>query len=211
MDSLKNKIFVYKTTNKINGMIYIGVHKCRHPGICGYLGSGKALRRAVDKHGRESFSRKILFFFDSLEEAFAKEKELVSIDFINDKMNYNLVEGGKWGKLSDEVEFLRRLKISQSSRNRSVSDISKQKIRSTLLGHTVSTETREKISKANTGKVLTESHKKNISIASKIRTKNRVDQVMKMIESNKCSKRSNETKQKMRDAWALRKITNDNN
>lgn len=51
--------FVYMTTNLINGKRYIGQRKYygKHQD---YLGSGHLLRRAVEKYGKENFSRVIL-------------------------------------------------------------------------------------------------------------------------------------------------------
>lgn len=83
---------VYKTTNKINGKYYIGSHRTHNPND-GYLGSGVALRRAIEKYEKENFSKEVLFVFDNPEEMFAKEKELVEIG----EHSYNLMEGGKGG------------------------------------------------------------------------------------------------------------------
>ena len=52
--------YVYKTTNLINGRIYIGKH---HGGILpGYLGSGLLLKRAIRKYGRENFRLEVLSY-----------------------------------------------------------------------------------------------------------------------------------------------------
>lgn len=45
------------------------------------------------------------------------------------------------------------------------SEETRSKISKTLLGHTVLTQTREKLSKAHSGKVLSEDHKKNIRLS----------------------------------------------
>ena len=51
--------YIYKTTNKVNGHIYIG--KCQSKKIKpNYLGSGKRLKREVKKYGRGSFEQEIL-------------------------------------------------------------------------------------------------------------------------------------------------------
>lgn len=47
-DNMKNHI-VYKTTNIINGMIYIGVNSNNAKG---YLGSGVNIREAIRKYGK---------------------------------------------------------------------------------------------------------------------------------------------------------------
>ena len=83
---------VYKTTNKINGKTYIGVHKTDNLND-GYIGSGKILKRAITKYGKENFEREILFDFDNAESMFQKEKEVVSIG----STSYNLKEGGLGG------------------------------------------------------------------------------------------------------------------
>ena len=87
---------VYKTTNLVNGKFYIGTHKTKHLND-DYLGSGKYLKRAIEKHGKENFKKEILFVFDNPEEMFAKEAELVTEDFIAENNCYNLKAGGSGG------------------------------------------------------------------------------------------------------------------
>lgn len=53
---------VYRTTNLLNGMFYIGVHKTTNPNDS-YLGSGKRLRYAIKKYGVEAFEKEILHVF----------------------------------------------------------------------------------------------------------------------------------------------------
>lgn len=50
--------YVYKWTNLINGMMYIG---STAGGRLTYVGSGKRFRHAVKKYGIENFSREILY------------------------------------------------------------------------------------------------------------------------------------------------------
>jgi len=58
---MENYGFIYETTNKVNGMRYIG--KCiynRKNNWESYLGSGIYLKRAIKKYGKSNFTRKIL-------------------------------------------------------------------------------------------------------------------------------------------------------
>jgi hypothetical protein len=91
------KHIVYKTTNLISGREYIGKHSQKtDPYIFdGYLGSGTALKSAIEKYGRENFKRETLFVFDLEQEAFEKELELVNdatVDYL-----YNIKNGGIGG------------------------------------------------------------------------------------------------------------------
>lgn len=95
------KFIVYCTTCKINGKIYIGVHKTENPNVFdGYIGNGlkigyniknpkTAFQHAVKKYGYSNFVRNTLFVFDNEEEAYLKEKEIVTLEFIRQKDNYN--------------------------------------------------------------------------------------------------------------------------
>lgn len=85
--------FVYKTTNLLNGMYYIGVHKTDNLED-GYLGSGRKLLPAIREFGKESFSREILQFAETDEEALMLEKSYVNKDVVADPLSYNMTTGG---------------------------------------------------------------------------------------------------------------------
>ena len=101
---------VYKTTNIVNGKIYIGVHRTNPDIFDGYIGCGvshkdskkcvnKGFPKAVLKYGYKNFKRETLFIFPGTEEgkkaAYAKEAEIVNKDFVKSSKTYNLVLGGK--------------------------------------------------------------------------------------------------------------------
>ena len=92
----KKHNIIYRTTNTVNGMFYIGCHETDELAD-GYLGSGKYLKRAVTKYGIGAFLREVLFDFTTRTEMFAKEKELVTEEFVRLEQNYNIGVGGKGG------------------------------------------------------------------------------------------------------------------
>jgi hypothetical protein len=51
------KHYIYKTTNLINGKIYIGKRSHENPEKDRYLGSGRVLIQAIKKYGRENFKK----------------------------------------------------------------------------------------------------------------------------------------------------------
>jgi group I intron endonuclease len=87
---------LYKTSNKINGKIYIGVHKTEDIND-GYLGSGKGILDALKKYNKNDFAREVLYTFESEEEMYKKEAEIVDIEFIKRADTYNQALGGDLG------------------------------------------------------------------------------------------------------------------
>lgn len=92
----KKHYLVYKTTNLVNGKIYIGKHETDDIDD-GYLGSGILIQRAIEKYGEENFKREILFECSTREEMNAKEAELVNEEFLKRDDVYNIKLGGEGG------------------------------------------------------------------------------------------------------------------
>lgn len=87
---------IYKITNKLDGKIYIGSHKTKKLDD-GYMGSGKYLKHAQNKYGIENFTKEILFVFETAEEMYAKEAEIVNEEFLATENTYNIKIGGFGG------------------------------------------------------------------------------------------------------------------
>lgn len=106
MPTNEKKYTVYKTINKANNKIYIGFHsvpveenvktKSDFGSIFndGYLGSGKLIKRAIEKYTPEGFYQELLGVFNSKKEAEGFEKSLVTHDFTLLDTTYNVTIGG---------------------------------------------------------------------------------------------------------------------
>jgi len=88
---------VYKTTQIESGKFYFGVHKTRKPDDR-YLGSGKHIKAAVKKHGRDAFHKEVLFVFDNPDDAYTKEAELADDAHVSRADTYNLMRGGTYSQ-----------------------------------------------------------------------------------------------------------------
>ncbi len=85
--------YVYLIKNKINKIIYIGVHKTDNLED-GYMGSGIKLKKDQIQYGIENFTKSIICFCNSYKEALDIEKQLVNKDFVLNENTYNQILGG---------------------------------------------------------------------------------------------------------------------
>lgn len=88
--------YTYKVTNLKNGKFYIGVHKTKKLDD-GYMGSGVAIKMAIEKYGKDNFSKDILRFHEDQSSMYNHEKELVNDELVNDPNCYNIMPGGLGG------------------------------------------------------------------------------------------------------------------
>jgi group I intron endonuclease len=133
---------IYKTTNLIDGKIYVGQDKYNRNS---YLGSGTWICNVIKKYGKENFRKEILEHC-SLEELNDKEQYWIKeLDSMNPGIGYNLTAGGKHLAIVSEIV---RAHISEARKNMSPEAKSNMSIA---------------ISKALTGKKFSEERKKNIS------------------------------------------------
>jgi len=147
---------IYQTTNNVNNKIYIGVHSGNDPS---YLGSGKLLKQAIRKYGKAAFTRTVLYEFDTIEQAFAKEAEIVNENFIARDDVYNIMPGGKgmvagplnpnYGKRQSADWIARR---TACHKNKVVTERQKQKQSLAMTGKIRSKKSRAKQSSSISGK-----------------------------------------------------------
>lgn len=104
------KWIVYLTTNKINGKIYVGVHKTKDPTkFDGYIGCGVYITQpntynnpktnfqyAVKKYGVGNFFRQTIQIFDDPTSAYDLEYQIVDEKFLERTDVYNMILGGEY-------------------------------------------------------------------------------------------------------------------
>lgn len=90
--------YIYKTTNLINGKIYIGQKRSKIFLKEKYLGSGKILKNAINKYGKHNFITECIEECETQEEL--NKKEVYWIKYFNSKdinIGYNIDSGGQGG------------------------------------------------------------------------------------------------------------------
>lgn len=155
--------FIYITTNNINGKKYIGQKKY-YGNYEVYIGSGIALKNAINKYGKENFTREIIENCKTKEELDSREKFWIEYYNATESEDfYNITSGGDGGfgsgknspwyrkHLSDETkEKLSKMKSGKNNPfyGRTHSDEVKKKLSEKALNQRHSKETREKMSKS---------------------------------------------------------------
>jgi len=91
-------MYIYLTTNKVNGKKYVGMCSRPEDDSKDYFGSGTILSAAVKKYGKKNFVKEILGRYNTVEEL--KSAEVYWIKFYNAVLSedfYNITEGGVGG------------------------------------------------------------------------------------------------------------------
>lgn len=86
--------YFYKITNKLNNHYYYGIHSTDNTND-GYMGSGRKLRRAINKYGIENFEKEIIKFFETREECAKYEQLIVNEKLVLENDCYNIALGGE--------------------------------------------------------------------------------------------------------------------
>lgn len=177
---------IYEITNTINGKIYIGKHQTTNLND-DYYGSGKLIKSAIKKYGKENFKKELLFIFDTEDKMNAKEKEIVTEDFVSRKDTYNTGVGGEGGP---------------HFKGKTHDALTKEIIRENSLGN----GNRKGKAPWNKEKTQTQEHNQKIR-ESRQNTKHSPDTIEKIKESRKNQVFSDETRRKMSESAKNRKIT----
>jgi group I intron endonuclease len=181
-------MLIYKTTNLINGKIYVGKDCHSNPN---YLGSGKLIKYAIKKYGRKNFRKEVIEECDGGNWVEREKYWIAKLDSRNPNIGYNIHEGGEgfedgsknpmFGK-SQPPEV--RLKMSQNHANfkgenhpnfgKPISEEQKLKQFLVMVGRKHTEEHNKKIGLSgigripwNKGKTLSEEHRNKIGVASK--------------------------------------------
>jgi group I intron endonuclease len=156
-------MFIYETTNLVNGMKYIGQSTRKETEY--YLGSGNEIKKAVKEFGRKNFSRTILERCQGIMElTLAEIKWIEKLNAVKSLKYYNISPGGSYnsnfGKSrTDEV----KKKISKTNKGFQHTEEAKEKIRQAATGRKLSEKTKQKLSNFRTGTKQSEETKKKIS------------------------------------------------
>ena len=158
-------MYIYKTTNLLNGKIYIGKRVYRKKDDKWYLGSGIYLNRVIKKYGRENFKKEILEWCDNKSHLCQREIYWINqLNSTNPKIGYNLSLGGDGGNVGVEAYI---------------------KIGNKLRGKKKSKEFGEKVSKALKGKAKSKEHNEKVrqALLGRKRPKEVVDKMSKSIKN----------------------------
>lgn len=167
---------IYKIVNKVNNKIYIGQTHFDKPS---YLGSGILIKAAIEKYGIENFDKE---YID--EATNQKDLDLKEIYWIkeyqsqNPDIGYNIADGG-WNMctMNDHIAT----KISKTLIGKyvganafrfgtKITQKHKDAISKANSGRIMSDATKEKLSKAHTGKTFSAETKEKLSKAHKGKT-----------------------------------------
>lgn len=160
-------MIIYKTTNTINGKIYIGQDSKNNDN---YLGSGLLLMQAIEKYGKENFHKEIIEYCKSKEELNEKEKYWIKTLNANTRgVGYNIAEGGSGGDVftnhPNKEEY--RRKISESAKKSNRNPLVLEKLRNASKNNWAQCEYRKKVISRMKEKFATAEYKENLSNAMK--------------------------------------------
>lgn len=175
---------IYKTTNLVNGKIYIGQDSKNNEN---YFGSGDLIKKAIKKYDLINFKKEILCVCKSqIELNEMEQKYILEYNSTDKSIGYNICFGGTNGTML----------------NRKHSEETKKKMSEVRIGIKFTKEHKEKLSKAHKGKHISDDTKEKMSKSQKLvdrkpmsgKTKEKIKNAKKGV------KLSEETKKKMSES-----------
>lgn len=210
--------YIYETIYNVDGRNYIGQRHCPINKTLendNYLGSGKYIKSAINKYGKENFSKRILAICHSQDILDILEMYFISYYKSIEKAEFNIAPGGKggegnWTFLSENEQWIIKEKISKANKGKTISEKQRKQLSDKLKGRPskrrgikISEELRLKLSIVNKKVFENAEIRKKIGLA--VRNSEKFQKSRKdinfrkrMSEINKGRKCSEETKQKIR-------------
>lgn len=136
---------IYKVTNLINNKIYIGQDSKNKQN---YFGSGKIIKKAINKYGIENFKKEILEICSNVDELNQAEKYWIEkLNSTNPDIGYNISFGGQSG-------WMLGLRHSdETKKSYSINRVGKLLgDKNGMYGKTHSSESKKKMSRPKSGK-----------------------------------------------------------
>lgn len=154
-----NTYYIYKITNIVTGMGYIGQHKIPEKGEYprSYFGRGIKLKSAIREYGRKNFIKEILEYIEDdqkREKVSERERFWIKEENTLEPNGYNILPGGIDG-MTSAVAFR-----SAATRKEH--------------GYKMSEDTKKKISASNKNKSKSEEHKQHLSEHHHLRTLHKI-------------------------------------
>jgi group I intron endonuclease len=185
--------YIYRTTNLINGKIYIGQHQ-RDEFDSKYYGSGVIFQKALKKYGKPNFKVEALLWVATVEKLNEAEIKFISaFDSTNKTIGYNLSTGGESGNKGVPMSDEQKKGISERQKGKQLPGNATMKAAAVNRGSHFSEESKRKMSIASMGKKGTRNGMTHTEEAKK-----------KISESNKGKHSvpmSEETKAKLKKHW----------
>lgn len=177
--------YIYKTTNLVNGKIYVG--KKTGEFDSNYLGSGRYLNNAINKYGRLNFNVIVIDYAVNLSDLNNKEIFWISFYRSHEFEMYNISKGGDGGNTflnlteSDRQARINKIKLhgyfstlsKSQSKEMHARSVASRKRNAELRGYWFTEETRRHMSDGQKNKAPLSEAEKSDMIKRRVETRKR--------------------------------------
>lgn len=142
-------MYIYKITNKLNGKIYIGKHASKRKN---YWGSGKIIKLAIKKHGKENFIKEVIEYCTNKNELSSREIYWIKyFDSTNKLIGYNITNGGDGNDTINNGFWLGKKLSDEHKKNISLHHADMKGDKNPMFGKTHNDSVKENLRKLKTG------------------------------------------------------------